>query len=114
VRIEPATVKKEKYGTLIGVIRQISEFPVTSQGIVSVLQNQALAGTFAKDGSPYAVHVDLAKDAKTISGYRWTSNDGPPIKIASGTTLNAEITVMEQRPISLLIPFLRKATGIYQ
>lgn len=114
VRLEPATVKKEEYGTLIGEVRQVSEFPVTSQGMVSVLQNQALAGAFAKEGSPYAVHVDLVKDAETVSGYRWTSNDGPPIKIASGTTLNAEITVLEQRPISLLIPFLRKATGIYQ
>lgn len=91
-----------------------SEFPVTNQGIVSVLQNQALANFFSKDGPPYAVHVDLIKNANTVSGYRWTSNDGPPIKIASGTTLNAEITVLEQRPISLLIPFLRKTTGIYQ
>jgi HlyD family secretion protein len=114
VQIEPATVKKEEYGTLMGVVREVSEFPVTSQGIVSVLQNQALANSFSKDGPPYAVHVDLIKNANTVSGYRWTSNDGPPIKIASGTTLNAEITVLEQQPISLLIPFLRKTAGIYQ
>lgn len=74
VQIEPATIKKEEYSTLMGVVREISEFPVTSQGIVSVLQNQALANFFSKDGPPYAVHVDLTKNANTVSGYRWISN----------------------------------------
>ncbi len=114
VRIEPATVKKEEYGTLVGVVREISEFPVTSQGMVSVLQNAALASSFAKEGPPYAVYVDLVRDADTASGYRWTSMDGPPLSLASGTTLNAEIMILEQRPISLLIPFLRKTAGIYR
>ncbi|MFZ2403791.1 MAG: hypothetical protein WAW41_01550, partial [Methylobacter sp.] len=114
VRIEPATVKKEEYGTLVGVVREISEFPVTSQGMVSVLQNAALASSFAKEGPPYAVYVDLVRDANTVSGYRWTSMDGPPLNLATGTTLNAEIMVLEQRPISLLIPFLRKTAGIYR
>lgn len=113
VRLAPANVKKEEYGTLRGTVRSISEFPMTLPGIVSVLPNPALAGMFAKDGPPYAVQVDLVPDASLRSGYQWTSAEGPPFPLASGTTVNAEVTVDEQRPISLLIPFLRKTSGLY-
>ncbi|OGB53346.1 MAG: NHLP bacteriocin system secretion protein [Burkholderiales bacterium RIFOXYD12_FULL_59_19] len=113
VRLAPANVKKEEYGTLLGRVQRVSEFPVTQQGMQSVLPNAALASLFAKDGPPYAVTVDLEPDATLQSGYRWTSAQGAPFPVQSGTTLSAEITVIEQAPISLLIPFLRKTTGIY-
>lgn len=113
VRLAPANVKKEEYGSLLGRVRSVSEFPVTQQGMVSVLPNASLAALFAKDGPPYAVLVDLLPDTALQSGYRWTSAAGAPFPVVSGTTLSAEITVTEQRPISLLIPFLRKTTGLY-
>ncbi|MBF0186765.1 MAG: NHLP bacteriocin system secretion protein [Magnetococcales bacterium] len=114
VRIEPATIKKEEFGSLLGTVREVSEFPVTPRGMTSVLQNPALVGVFSSEGPPYAVHVDLIADERAVSGYRWSSRQGPPIRLASGTTLNAEITVEEQSPASLFIPFLRKTVGIYQ
>lgn len=113
VRLEPANVKKDEHGTLRGRVRSISEYPVTLQGMTSVLPNPALAALFSKDGPPYAVQVELLPDAALASGYRWTSREGPPFPVGSGTTVNAEVTVEERRPISLLIPFLRKATGLY-
>lgn len=113
VRLAPANVRKEEFGTLIGHVRSISEFPVTRQGIASVLANNTLADLFFQKGPPYAVQVALEPDPAKASGYRWTSSDGAPFPVVSGTTVSAEITVIEQRPISLLIPFLRKASGIY-
>ncbi|WP_306602815.1 NHLP bacteriocin system secretion protein [Azonexus sp.] len=113
VRLAPANVKKEEYGTLRGRIESISEFPVSREGIISVLPNAALADMFFQKGPPYAVQISLEPDAGLSSGYRWTSAEGPPFPIVSGTTVNAEVTVEEQRPISLLIPFLRKTSGLY-
>jgi len=113
VRLAPANIRKEEYGTLRGTVRAVSEFPVSQQGMVSVLPNAALVDMFSKAGPPYAVQVALMPDPAMKSGYRWTSADGPPSPVVSGTTVNAEITVEEQRPISLLIPFLRKTTGLY-
>ncbi len=113
VRIELVTVKKEEFGSLLGVVRSVSNFPISPQGMAAVLRNEALAASFSKKGSPYAMRVDLFADETLASGYRWTSLQGPPLQISSGTTLKAQITVREQRPLSLVLPLLKKASGIY-
>ena len=112
VRLAPANVRKEEYGTLHGRVRSVSEFPLSLQGISAVLPNPTLAEMFVRDGPPYAVQVELEADPATASGYRWTSAGGPPMRLQSGTTASAEITVLEQRPITLLLPFLRKSAGL--
>jgi HlyD family secretion protein len=50
--------------------------------------------------------------ADTPSGYLWSSAIGPSVSITSGTLCEAQIIVERQRPISLVIPLLRKAGGI--
>ncbi len=112
-RISPANVKKEEYGSLIGRVSSISDFPVTRQGMDALLSNPALTALFASQGPPYEVRIDLLPDPESGTGYRWTSRKGSPYPLSSGTTLEAEVTVTEQRPITLLIPFLRKTTGLY-
>lgn len=103
MRIEPLTVKKQQHVTLIGDVRQVSELPAADQYRAPILRNEE---------QPYVAYLDLAKDAKIDSGYRWLSGDGPPFKFVSGTPINVEIIVVEQRPIGLLIPFLRKIVDI--
>ncbi|NVJ92290.1 MAG: NHLP bacteriocin system secretion protein [Methylocystaceae bacterium] len=112
VRIAPSTVKKEEHGTIIGKILKVSAFPATKQGMLSVLQNEELVAEYSKDGAPYVARVDLVLNRTTSSGFKWTSGTGPNISISAGTTLEAEVTVVEQAPINLIIPFVRKHTGI--
>jgi HlyD family secretion protein len=50
--------------------------------------------------------------AKNFSGYRWTSPEGPPIAVKSGTLCTADIVVDRQRPVSLVIPVLKKTLGM--
>ena len=50
VQIEPATVKKEEYGTMLGRVASISEFPATAQGMTAVLQNGDLVRQFSRRG----------------------------------------------------------------
>ena len=59
------------------------------------------------------VYATLKLDPSTTSGYQWSSSKGPPLKVVSGTLAASEIVVGTQRPISIVIPFLRKQTGIY-
>jgi HlyD family secretion protein len=112
VRIAPSTVKKEEFGTLLGTVASVSEFPVSRQGMVAVLQNPALADQFSQKGAPYEVRVDLRPDPASPSGYRWSSGSGPPLRVSSGTLFEAEVTVREQAPISLVMPLLRKSVGL--
>lgn len=112
VRISPSPVKKEEHGSIIGRVVEVSEFPVTRQGMLSVLQNDDLVAAYSETGAPYAARVDLIADATTPSGFRWTSGKGPDLAVTGGTTLEAEVTVREDPPFDLVIPFIRKHTGI--
>jgi len=112
VRIAPSTAKKEEHGTIIGTVAEVSGFPATKQGMLSVLQNERLVSEYSDAGAPYAARIDLVLDPSSHSGFKWTSGKGPDIAVTTGTTVEAEITVNEQPPINLIIPFVRKHTGI--
>jgi len=112
VRIEPATVKKEEYGTLLGKVVAVSDFPMTAEGMASVLQNPDLVSRFMQQGPPYAVRVELAPSVDSISGYRWSGGLGPPVRLSSGTTVNAAVTIDRLAPISLLLPLLKGQIGV--
>jgi HlyD family secretion protein len=112
VRVEPATAKKEEFGTLLGYVSEISEFPVSGEGMMAVLQNQQLVTRFMAQGAPYAARVKLLPDASTASGYAWSAGPGPPLVLSSGTTASADITVRRQAPITLVLPLLREKLGI--
>ncbi|MDQ0471604.1 NHLP bacteriocin system secretion protein [Labrys wisconsinensis] len=107
VHIEPSTVKKEEYGTLLGTVTAVSNFPMTAEGMASVLQNAQLVANFMAQGPPYAVRVELLAVADTPSGYRWSGGPGPPTRLSSGTTVRAAVTISRQAPIEALMPMFR-------
>lgn len=111
VRIAPDNVRREEFGTLQGVVRSVSAFPSSRESMVAVLQNDALATEFSKDGAPYEARIELLP-GDTASGYAWSSRQGPPLRLVSGTTLTVDITVRQQKPAALIVPLLRKATGL--
>jgi HlyD family secretion protein len=53
----------------------------------------------------------MEKNPKNPSGYQWTSRKGPAVTISSGTLCTAEIVTRWQKPITLVLPFLKKALG---
>lgn len=112
VRIEPSTVKREEFGTMVGSVVTISDFPMTPQGMAAVLHNDNLVTRFSKEGAAYAATVSLEPDPETVSGYRWAVGQGPPIRLSSGTLTRAEITTRRQRPLDLVVPLFRRLTGI--
>lgn len=112
VRIEPSTVKREEFGTMVGSVVAISDFPITPQGMAAVLHNENLVKRFANEGAAYAATVSLEQDSETVSGYRWAVGKGPPIRLSSGTLTRAEITTRSQRPLDLVVPLFRRLTGI--
>jgi HlyD family secretion protein len=112
VHVAPSTVKREEFGTMVGTVMSVSDFPVTPQGMAAVLHNEQLVKLFSHDGAPYAVAVSLQRDPSTTSGYRWAVGQGPEIHLTSGTLAQAEITTRNRRPLDLVVPLIRKLTGI--
>lgn len=114
VRIEPATVRKEEWGTLLGEIVSISEFPATADGMQAILQNAELVRDFTAGGPPYAARVRLLKADDRPGHYRWSSGDGPPLAVTAGTLARAGITIREDRPIALVMPLFKRLAGLAQ
>jgi len=108
VEISPTNVKQEEYGFMLGIVTRVAEFPATPQGMMKILQNKNLVKALSGEGAPIEVRVTLIPSSKTYSGYKWSSKDGPPIKIHSGTLCFATIVVKEQPPITLVIPLLKR------
>jgi HlyD family secretion protein len=112
VRIEPNSVKREEFGTMVGTVTSVSDFPITPQGLAAVLHNDTLVSRFSHDGAPYAARVSLEQDATSPSGYRWAVGTGPSVRLSSGTLIRAEVTTRSQRPLDMVVPLIRRLTGI--
>ena len=111
VRVSPSTVKVEEYGFLVGTVRSVSEFPVTPEGLRKVLRNDKLVEQWMGRDAPIEVVADLVPDAATPSGYRWSSSKGPPTQVRSGTMAVASVVVERRRPISYVLPVVRRSLG---
>jgi len=86
----------------------VSDYPVSVDAITAEIRNQQMANSFASASPPYKVKVVLLKDAGSYSGYRWTSGNGPRVKITSGILCAGRIVVEQQRPVELVVPALKK------
>ena len=106
--VSAGTAQPEEFGMIRGTVATISEFPASLDGIVSVLQNQDLASSFAEGGPPYLGRVALVQDSATASGLAWTSARGETVEITPGTLATVEIQVASQAPVALVLPWIRQ------
>ncbi len=99
---------------VMGEITSVAEFPSTATGMMRVLDNQELVKNLlhATAGAPLAVRAQLELSDETPSGYRWTSGEGPDLKLTSGTPCKVVVTTQVQRPITLVVPALRHWLGM--
>ncbi len=113
VQISPTIVKKEEFGFMLGKVVSVSEYPATQAQIMDLLGNEQLVSELTKAGAMTEVYVDLITDPSTKSRFKWSTREGPPMSIQSGTLCETMITHKSERPINLVIPLLRNWTGIY-
>jgi HlyD family secretion protein len=111
VEVIPSTFEKAEYGYMIATVKVVSDFPATHQAMMNVLENDSLVQKLAKAGPPTTLYATLVRTTNTVSGFRWSSSAGPDSAIHAGTICTANIIVLEQRPISLVIPALKTFFG---
>jgi HlyD family secretion protein len=112
VQLSPAGVAWEEYGYLLGRVVSVSDSPLSPTAMNVLLRNDALVRDFTSHGAAYVVTVDLERDPTTRSGFRWTSRQGPSFTFGGGTLCEAKITLAQRRPITLVVPALRRWLGI--
>ena len=107
-QVAPATVDRSEHGYLLGIVTSVAEYPSTQQAMMRTLQNESLVRTIAAGGAPIETEVDLIPVPQNPSGYKWTSSEGPRITLETGTMCGGNVTIVERRPIALVIPILKK------
>jgi HlyD family secretion protein len=108
MQVSPSVVKREEYGLMLAEVIHVSSFPATPRGMQHVLGNERLVELLTKDGPPIFVQARLIKSDETFSGFQWTSGRGAPVKLQSGTLCQTEVVVGRRRPLSLVIPYLKR------
>jgi len=106
--ISPTTVKSEEHGYIIGKVISVSGSSVTQDNMMAILQNQQLVQIFGGQTAVMEVDVQLLPDKGTVSGYKWSTPEGPPFTISPGTLCGGQIRVSDQRPVDLVVPFIKK------
>jgi HlyD family secretion protein len=105
-QISPIQAKKDEYGYMKGRVMNTSRFPSATEELMDLLHNKTLVDELTKGGAPFRVQVELEPDAN--DGYQWSSKRGGMISIDEGTRCNATFIVREQKPIDMVIPFIRR------
>lgn len=107
VQVSPSTVDKEKYGCIVGVVKSFSEYAVSEESMMSVLNNELLVDNISTGEALIEIHIELLKDSSTVSKYKWTTKNGAPVTIAPGTVCSARIEIGSSKPVEIIFPFVK-------
>jgi HlyD family secretion protein len=111
-RVVPDGTKREEYGSMRGRVTYVSASEVSNAHIEQILHNAQLTQRLIGDGSALLAHVELVSSKTNSSGFAWWSGSGPPYRITPGSVASLDIIIDQVRPISLVLPFLRKLLSV--
>ncbi|MBD2774059.1 NHLP bacteriocin system secretion protein [Iningainema tapete] len=115
IQITPQTVKRERFGGIVGTVTGVSSFPITKEAAAKLVGNPEVVEGLVPDKNEGVIQVfaTLKSDSTTFSGYKWSSSSGPTMKISPGTTTVVRVKVDQRAPITYVLPILRSISGIY-
>ena len=101
IQLAPNGVDVSQSGSLLGVVRSVSQYPVSSASVQQHLGNAHLAQYIltAQKSSVMEVTFDLVRDPNSPSGYLWTSTVGEHKPITAGSFCKGSIIIERQPPI---------------
>lgn len=102
VDLSVASAPSAAFGVLRGRVTSVDPYPATELELYELLGDEQLAARFTEDGPPVVVLVDLLPDDSTVSGLKWSTDDGPPFPLGPGVDVSALIIQGEQRPVDLV------------
>jgi HlyD family secretion protein len=108
VQMVPWGVRPEETGYFLGEVRGVSAAPLSGNALDRYLKNEVLVQQFTGQGGAYRVAVNVERDTSTVSGFKWTSREGPQLEFGEGTLVTGKIVVERARPIALIVPALRR------
>lgn len=101
IQLSPNGVDVSESGSLLGVVRYVSQYPLSTQGAGKSLGNAALAQWISEQekSAMMEVRFDLVPDEDSPSGYLWTSIVGDRPEITPGSFCKGSVVVERKPPI---------------
>lgn len=112
LQLSPETVQVDRYGYVLGRVEDVGEVPATEGSMMAVVANKALVQAVSAGGTVLKVAGTLEVETASLSGFQWSSSQGPPFGISSGTLCKARAITRQVRPIELVLPLLKKFFGV--
>lgn len=101
IQLVPNGIDVKESGSLMGVVRHVSQYPVTSQSLQTHLGNPQLAQWISSSQGSALMEVgfDLIEDENSESGYLWTSVVGDHKPVTPGSFCTGSVVIERQAPI---------------
>lgn len=101
IQLAPNGVDTSQSGWLLGVVRSVSQYPISTTAMNKVLGNEQLVQYILNNerGAVMEVKFDLVKDENSESGYLWTSFVGKHKPITAGSFCTGSIIIDRVPPI---------------
>lgn len=110
--IAPSSIDERIYGSIRGQVVKVSSLPMSREGLLAVLGDEALVSTMMSHGAPIEIEITLERDPQTADGLRWSSFASPPTPVTPGTTASAKVVVDRVAPITLVLPIVETWTHL--
>ncbi len=101
IQVTPSGFDKVDDGELLGIVRSVSQYPVSGEAIRSKLGNDVLTQAVLTkfENSVVAVDFDLIKDEGNASGYLWTVKRNSQRVPTSGSMVSGFVVTSRKPPI---------------
>lgn len=101
LQLAPNGVDTSQSGSLLGVVRSVSQYPVTTESMRRELANDNLVQMIAQAerGAVMEVRFDLVADPGSESGYLWTSVVGTHRPITPGSFCTGSVIIDRTPPL---------------
>lgn len=102
IQLAPNGADVSQTGSLLGVVRSVSEYPADQSAMIRNLGNTQLVQMILQQaqGAVVEVRFDLVKNEKDDSGYLWTSVVGEHKAVTAGTYVTGSVIIERQPPIA--------------
>ncbi len=108
ILITPTTVKRERYGGMIGEVTDVSSFPISREAAINIVGSKELTGSLMSKGALIEVKATMMPNTNSdaINPFKWSSKD-PPVPISQGMVTMNRIAIENRAPITYVMPLLR-------
>ena len=109
--VSPSVAPRERFGSVLGTVELADSFAGTQDSVVDRIHSTEWAGELRQRyGATIGAMVALEPGA-TATGLAWTSGAGYGEPLTEGTIAEVDVIAEQERPISLVLPWLRGLFG---